>query len=301
MSFEDAIETSEKVEPIRFAAARDYATTYGNLILSKDTDDTQHVAYLTDYLRMMRTAQHWNPETKSFDLCNSMYKRPCTVCEPTVAMKALGKKASAASISREGFTWHFENVDSTRVSEKGTEYDLEPICIISNKAGSGGINLKTLLEANCEHPNYPEPHDFYTNDGKSYTLDKSTLMDNRLMYDENGSTKVWQIRKVVPIDPATKKPGRPSYPEPRFITKDKAKKNLGPQAKLDVPKEVRDFFDNASLKDLVPFYLVGKGNVDWKYYDLEPPKAGQKFVFPPKREAVTASSTKSKVDANLEL
>ena len=298
MSFEDFVETSETIEPIRFAAARDYKTTYGKLIFAKDSEDTQHGCYLTDYLRMMRMASHWNPKNKCFDICNSMYKRPCTVCEPTAALKAQGERANAASITRDGFFWNFEKVDSTRVSDKGTEYDEEPLLIVGNKSGQAGINLKTLLEANCEHPDFPEPHDFYDNDGKTYTINKSNLVNCRLMYDSNGKDKIWQLRKVVTIDPKTGKAGRPNYPEPKEISIDKAKKNLGPQAVLSVPKEVRDHFDSLNLKDLAPFYFVHYGNVDWKALGLEQPKEGQKLVIA-KKEAVAA--TRARVDANLAL
>lgn len=295
MDFNDFADNAETLEPVVVSAGtRDYSTTYGKLIMAKDSEDTQHVTYLTDYLRMLRITKHWNGA--GYDLCNTMYKRPCSKCEPSKEQRAKGDKPEAPTISRVGLMWHHEHVGETRTSDRGTEYSPDVIEVIDTGSGTSGINHKTLREANCEHPDFPEPEDFYNSDGKTRTVNQETLINCRLMYDDRGEDKIWQIRKLIKIDPKTGKAGRPSYPEPKDINKDKARKNLGKEATLRVPKEVRDFFDKQELKDLAPFYLVHFGNVDWKALGLEPPKEGQKFIVESK-EAVAAGN-KKKVDAN---
>ena len=83
-----------------------------------------------------------------------------------------------------------------------------------------------------------------------------------------------------------------TYNEPKYITHNKARQNFGKDTKFTVPKEVREYFDNKSAAELLPFFLVNFSNVQWDLLGMEPPKEGDKLVL---------SGATKKVDASKEL
>ena len=135
-----------------------------NLSFEKDTPS--HGSFLTDFLRGVKFKVHWNDEKRCFDLCNDHYKLPCKPCEESrkpqsKADKAAGKKRSYPSEMRLMFIYCYDRVGVTKESTSGVEYQEEPVCIAEIRKGEGGVNFKTLQEANGEHPDFMDLYDFY--------------------------------------------------------------------------------------------------------------------------------------------
>jgi len=286
----DFFEVSEKIEPTKSSSVN-YKTTLPKLILGDN--DVKHGMALVDFLRSIKLARHWNDETKKMDLCEKHYKKECVGKGKCAPPKGSKEKGSAPTITRFLPFFCLERVGSLKDKEDGTQYEEEPVVLAEIRSGENQNNFKTLQEANNGHPDFADPYDFYKKEGDQFVLDKSTLINCQLMYNENGEDKVWQLTKSVS---GTGEKKKVSYPPPKEITsRAKLKQNLGPQVSLRVPKNIREIADSWSAKDVLRMALVHSGNVRWEEFGLTPPTEEDKPDFG------SFATPKEKVDAGKEL
>lgn len=263
---------------------------YPKLILQENMPE--HISFLVDWLRGMKLATHWNSETKRNELCNKkMYRRKCEVCESGDKLRPeILKIFPVYAHSREGKKRDKDRKGNPFKDKEGNliSYEEEVIYIYEQKYGTGGENHVVLQDANATYTEgVMSDHFAYykkviKNGVETLVLEPATLLENRLLFTDRGEDKIWEIKK--------KNEGRISYPPPNAPDLAILKKKLGSQIHYRVPKVVREHFNTKTIDDLAPFYLYYYGNVDYEFFQIEPPKEGDKFIL-----------NKTTVDANTSL
>ena len=295
MSVFDRIRETENIKPGSSGGSSFNPLIYPSLILKEGTPekpDPSLIAFLVDWNRSLQLDLHFNEKARKMDLCNKLNGKPCQVCADGEAWNKANKSKSkeARGMNPHGKTtvrlfpvWDFKAVGNKVLNDDGSlKYEEEPIKIYGQRPGEGMENYVILKDANGEDPFY-----YYDDMGPDaeprFDLQPDRLVDCELM-TENGSDRLWSVAKIRTGGVAPK--GKVSYKSPTSVTAKQAKSILGSEAKLQVPKFVRDHFDQQSLLDLLPFYLAPYGNVDTEAWELEPIQEGQKLqTVAPKEKA----------------
>lgn len=256
-------------------------------------NNPQRHTFLVDLLRCMKVRDHWDPVEKKTFLCDKInFKDEKYPCERCALAKADANKKDkdkySTSMKRLAPTYCHDKVGKKRPDKNGkpTDYDDNPVGFLEVRAGEAESTFNALLEANGD------PFEYYERDSDdNLVLDKSSLLNNRMMYTEGGSDQVYSFTKSV-VGAKT------SYPVPTVVQNIKNVKDIhGNQVKINkIPKEVREEWDNKSIEEVFALAIEGYPNPNWD----ELSKYGIKK--PPKREpAGLASATETEVSGQNKL
>lgn len=286
MSEVDLFDEGEKIKAYAVSEVRQQSTNaYWKTIL--ENDKPAFGSFLIDYKRSGKFKTHWNPEASQSDICDfSNGKSSCKMCERISKLTADEKKEKnkpSTSVERLLILYNFSDENVNVAANDGTIYTKHPVQVYIQKAGQNEQNFERLLKANGDPDKYyeldPETQKPLP-DKKPKDLDK-----NELMYQEDGTDKVWAFEKV------TSSKGPTTY----TVDCSESKRNIRAnkdykltESSLTVPKEVREYFNNLTWaefkKEIVPHYLAHKGNVDWEAWGCVPPGEGARKFDPPKME-----------------
>lgn len=267
---------------------------YPKLILKEGTPekpDPSYITFLTDWNRSIKLDLHFNEAARRMDLCDKFNgKQSCEVCEKSsVWFKANKHKGKEKGMNPHGTTtvrvfavYDHGAAGKKVLNEDGSlKYEEEPIKLHEQRPGEGMENYVILKDANGDDPYY-----YYEDMGEDaeprFDLQPDKLFECELM-TTNGEDRIWSISKI--RSGAGK--GKVSYQSPTTVTIKQVKSKLGAEAKLQIPKKVKEHFAQQSIVDLLPFFMAHYGNVDKEAWELQDVVEGQKFLTVEKPTAAT--------------
>lgn len=274
---------------------------YPKLILG--TNEPAYITPLVDWLRGFKYSRHWDQKVKKFYVCNktlgSAYvkENPCPHCESE------DKDLQRSSVVKVFPTWAHSRYGKTRPSKDGTKTFIQD-CIVFQELGTGenNANFDVYQKANSELLTdaaggaLDDDYYFYEDMGRDFaSLGKTArfeLQPDRLdkcglMYRSDGSDKIYEVKKLADEKKKNKNGGaKVSYPPPALTDNVVLQRKLGPQAKLKVPKRVREHFNVQTIDDLGPFYFASLDLTEehWKYLNANgifKPEEGAKLTMEP--------------------